>query len=69
MSNYEVRATLSSGDTPAGTLGSWLDVGQTWGFSAVSFDAECVLFVEIRNKSTLVVAGSGDVHLFAAGLA
>lgn len=69
MGGYEVRATLVSGDTPAGTLNTWLSFGQTWGFSAVFTDHECVLLIEIRDAATLVVVASGDVDIFAAGLA
>lgn len=66
---YEVMATKVSGDTPLGMLNTWLPIGQTWGFEAVSTDHECVLLIQVRVKTTLEAISSGDVSIFAAGLA
>ena len=68
MSDYEVRATLVSGDDPGGSQGVWVDVGQTWGFTDTDIDQSCTLLVEIRRKSDHVVVASGNVNIFAAGI-
>lgn len=47
---YEARATLDSGDTPSGTLGSWVALSstRTWGLSQVGIGAKsCVLTIEV----------------------
>lgn len=60
--DYEVRATLSSGTTPAGTMGTWLNLGTTrsWTLSVSrstlgTTSATCVVLFEIRP------AGGGTV--------
>lgn len=68
MSDYEVRATLVSGDDPGGSQGVWVDVGQTWGFTDTDIDQSCTLLIEIRRKSDHVVVASGNVNIFAAGI-
>lgn len=69
MSNYEVRATLTDGNTPSGVIGTWSDVGGQWGFTNVTTDHSCDLLIEIRNKSDHTVIASGNVSIFAAGTA
>ena len=55
--DYDIMATLSSGDTPSGTLGSWLNLAstRTWGLTAgQEVSLTCVLAVSIRDAATLV---------------
>ena len=66
--SYEIRATLVSGDTPSGTLGSWLALtsNRTWtnnkpgGLPGVR---SCQLTIEIRLGST--VLDTTTVNLYA----
>ena len=66
-SNYEVRATLQSGTTPSGTLGSWLALSSSreWSLNAVvpGTTVDCTLLIEIRNATTLVVVDSASIDL------
>lgn len=52
-SDYEVRATLVSGDTPSGTLGSWLacSTDRTWSLAAVDEELFCSLSIQIRDAA------------------
>lgn len=54
--DFEVRATLLSGDTPSGTLGSWLVCSSDNGWLIQSDNgdgmAACSLTVEIRDAAS-----------------
>lgn len=51
--DFEVIATKTSGDTPNGTLGSYLSLNQnrTWSFSVTNGTKSCQLQVTIRQKT------------------
>lgn len=68
--NYEVRATLQSGDTPIGTLGSWLSLGTNrgWTLSQSGVGTKtCDLLIEIRLTSSGLVLDSATITLEAEG--
>lgn len=68
MGDYEVRATLNSGDTPdVGTIGSWeaLSITREWTLTAPAVDLECELFIEIRWTGNNVVQDSATYTLSA----
>lgn len=68
VGNYEVRVTVSSGDTPAGTIGSWLNLGSTWTWTMVASPGNYRLgdiLVEIRDAATLAVLTSATITLEA----
>ena len=60
--DYEIRATLNSGSTPTGTLGTWLALtsNRQWSISSTGAAGlvTCNLTLEIRDASTLVVEDS-----------
>jgi len=63
---YEVRATLSLGDTPTGTLGSWVALSstRTWSLTQTGPGVKsCELFIEIRLG--LVILDSATITLSA----
>jgi hypothetical protein len=66
-SAYEVQATLVSGTTPSGTLGSWLGLGTTRTWTLASSDGylTCTLLIEIRNATTLAVLDTATVVIQA----
>jgi hypothetical protein len=67
-SSYEVRATLLSGTTPAGTLGSWLalSVARSWSLSRSTIGTTtCDLTVEIRRASDGTILTSQTVTIEA----
>lgn len=67
-SAYQIRATLSSGDTPSGTIGSWEGLGstRTWGLSQSGVGSKaCDLLIEIRRASDSVVLDSATYTLGA----
>ena len=70
MSSYQVRATVSSGDTPPGTIGSWLALSssQTWGWVNEVTEKTCNLLIEIRRASDAVVVDSATISLFVSGI-
>lgn len=50
--DWEIRAVLDSGDTPTGTLGTWLSLSSNreWSFSVSSPESlSCVLTFEFRR--------------------
>lgn len=60
-SDYAVRATLDSGDTPAGTLGTWTTISSTreWSLTQITNGFKsCSLTIEVRRVSDSVVLGS-----------
>lgn len=64
-SNYEVRTT-ATGDTPTGTLGTWLSLGTTrsWSLGLSSAGSKsCVLSVSIRDAATLNVLATASYDL------
>lgn len=66
--DYEVRATLDSGDTPAGTLDTWLALSSTrsWSLEDATDDATaltCGLTIEIRLVSSGVVQDIATVTI------
>lgn len=74
-SNYEVRATLLSGDAlTSGTVGSWLALSSSreWrqqvpgGSSGIVWSSN--LLIEIRNATTGVVVDTANVSLTSEGL-
>jgi hypothetical protein len=71
MDQYEVRATLLGGNTPTGTLGTWLslDVNRQWSLNNINYDRECDLLIEIRRKSDGVIVASGTVNILSSGTA
>lgn len=69
-SDYEVRATLSSGTTPSsGTLNTWQSLGTTRSWSQTRSltvgTRECVLLIEIRLASSGDVLASASVTITA----
>jgi hypothetical protein len=66
---YELRATLSSGDAvTSGTVGSWLDLdtNRSW-YNEVTTTGETIsaLLFEIRDAVTLIVLASATITLHA----
>ena len=69
-SDYEVRATLSSGTLSSGTTGTWQNLGtsRSWTVVDSAFDAsvtEAVIVVEIRDATTLLVLDTATITLQA----
>lgn len=69
-SDYEVRATLSSGTLSSGTTGSWLNLGTTREWHTIrtdntSGDTDGVLLIEIRLAATGTVVTSATITLRA----
>lgn len=69
VGNYEVRATLVSGDTPSGSaLSTWLVLSsdRTWQLSASPGNfLACTLTIEIRDTATSTVRATATVDLEA----
>ena len=69
FSTYYVRATLVSGDTPSGTLNTWLqtNVNRSWSVTASGgLLVEGIIKVEISNRSDgSVILDSHQVTLSA----
>lgn len=66
--DYQVRATLLSGDTPSGTFGTWqtLSSTRTWSLQDVVADAtvlSAIFTVEIRLTSSGVVLDTATIEL------
>ena len=70
-SDYEVRATLTSGTTPtAGTMGSWLNCGtdRTWSNTdntANGVSVTSTMLIEIRDVATSTVQDNASVTVEA----
>lgn len=71
VSEYEVRATLSSGDTPTGTFGSWnaLSTSQDWTITEPTIDGNLTaeVLLEIRWTGNNVVQDSATYSLNSTG--
>lgn len=70
MGEYEIRATLNSGDTPdTGTIGSWeaLSTSRQWTLTEETLDASetCELLIEIRWTGDNEVKDSATYTLTA----
>lgn len=69
VGNYEVRATLVSGNTPTGSaLGSWLVLSTTrdWTLTASPGNVlVCTLTIEIRDTATSTVRATATVNFTA----
>lgn len=68
FSNYEVRATATSGSVSSGTVGSWLSLGtsRTWSRTQSSVGTSSVqLLIEIRHALTQIVRASATITLTA----
>ena len=60
-SDYEARATLDSGDTPTGTLGSWLALtsNRAWSLTQSTVgNKQAILTIEIRKGSGATLASA-----------
>lgn len=68
-SDYEVQATLSSGDTPTGTLGSYLalSTNREWYLDTNGGFETCVLAITIRRIANTSDSISFNVTLTADG--
>lgn len=70
-SDYEVRATLVSGDTPTGTLNTWqvCSTDRSWSVTATGgggIQSSCVLTIELRDAaSPNTVRDSASITLTA----
>lgn len=67
--DFEVRATLTSGSLDAGSsaTGTWLSLGTTRSWNRDT-DGNAALTIEIRDASTLTVLASANVTLSVGGL-
>ena len=69
VGSYEVRAILSSGNTPSGSaLSTFLNCGGSQGWSLVASPGSsltCVLSVSIRDATTLTVLDTATISLTA----
>lgn len=66
--NYEVNATVSSGITPTGTIGSWVatSTDPTWTISRATVGVnQSILTIEIRRAGTTTVLDTWTVTLEA----
>ncbi len=69
-SNYYVRATLITGDTPTGTLNSWLQTNTNRAWSQINTLNDtllrCVLRIELSNRASgSVILDSHEVEIKA----
>ncbi len=71
MGDYEIRATLSSGDTPSGTFDTWetLDTTRAWELTTSTPEELLVasVLIEIRWTGNDVVQDSATYSLSASG--
>jgi hypothetical protein len=69
VGNYEVRATLASGNTPTGSaLATWLILSsdRTWELVASPGNVlSCTLTIDIRDTATSTIRATATVDLFA----
>lgn len=71
MGDYEIRATLNSGDTPSGTFDTWeaLDITRTWDLTSSTPGEHLTasILIEIRWSGNNVVQDSATYSLTASG--
>jgi hypothetical protein len=68
VSQFEARATTTSGTLSTGTAGTWLPLSSTqgWGVSQASVGFKsCTFTLEIRDAASLVVLASASITLSA----
>jgi hypothetical protein len=66
VGNYEVRASLDTGDTPSGTFGTWtaLSATQSWELTASpGNNLSSVIFIEIRDTATSTVRATATISM------
>ena len=65
VADYEARATLVSGSSPTGTLGSWLALSsdRTWSITSTSGYDTCTLTIEIRSAASQAVLDTATIIL------
>jgi hypothetical protein len=65
--DYQVLATVSSGDTPSGSLGSYvsLSTARSWALTSSGGVKQCELDMSIRDATTLQVKGNATWTLYA----
>lgn len=66
VGNYEIYVSKTSGDTPTGTLNTWLNLGTTrdWTLTATAGNFKtCVLAVQIRDTATSTVQATATLTL------
>lgn len=70
VGDYEVRATLSSGDTPTGTIGSWEALSTTRSWTLTNDDTfdSCSILLEIRWTGDNLVKDSATYTLLSTSL-
>lgn len=70
VGDYEVRATLSSGDTPTGTIGSWeaLSTTRSWTLTNDDTSDSCSILLEIRWTGDNLVKDSATYTLLSTSL-
>lgn len=70
-SDYEVRATLLSGDVPFGTMDAWLSGGvdHLWRLRTPNGNLASTILFEIRDVATSTIQDSATVYLEAIGIA
>lgn len=68
--DYEARATLQSGNTPPGGIGTWqnCNVAVGWGWSNSTTFRTCQLLVQVRLAATGVIQDACIVNIEANGM-
>lgn len=64
--DFEVRATLISGNTPGGTFGTWMSLGsvaRAWSYSASGSSKSCLMTIEIRRASDFSLVTSATISM------
>lgn len=74
MDKYEVRVTVTTGDTPDGAPGAinvWqpLSTSYTYGWANQLTEKSCTLLVEIRTAVGHTTVDSASITIFVAGIA
>lgn len=68
-SGYDSYVTVTSGALTAGTTGAWLNLGTTRDWTLTAYnpgdDFTCIMTVQIRNASSLVVLATATITLNA----
>jgi hypothetical protein len=69
IDDYEARATLVSGNSPSGTLNTWLNLSTSRQWSIDAFypsSSSSIIQIQIRNAATGIVLQTGNVTLSAS---